>query len=135
MEFIINTVKKLWESRFIRFLFIGGLNTLFGYGVFSLMIYLGLHYTLSALLSTIAGIIFNFHTVGSIVFNDRRYSLLARFILVYFIGYGLNVFGIHFLMKYFNNEYISAAILVMPLAVIMFSLHRKFVFRKRINPC
>ena len=130
MEFIINTVKKLWESRFIRFLFIGGLNTLFGYGVFSLMIYLGLHYTLSALLSTIAGIIFNFHTVGSIVFNDRRYSLLARFILVYFTGYGLNVIGICFLMKYIDNTYISAAILVMPLAVIMFCLNRKFVFRK-----
>ena len=135
MEFIVSIIRRFWENRFIRFLFVGGINTLFGYGIFSLMVYLGLNYILAALLATIAGIIFNFHTVGSIVFNDRRYSLLARFILVYFTGYGLNVFGIHFLMKYIDNTYISAAILVMPLAVIMFSLHRKFVFRKRINPC
>ena len=130
MIFIKRIFYYFWNISFIRFLFVGGINTLFGYGIFSLMVYLSLNYILAALLATIAGIIFNFHTVGSIVFNDRRYSLLARFILVYFTGYGLNVIGICFLMKYIDNTYISAAILVMPLAVIMFCLNRMFVFRK-----
>lgn len=130
MLFVKRVIFYFWNIPFIRFLFVGGINTLFGYGVFSLMIYLGFHYTISALLATVAGIIFNFHTVGSIVFKDRRYSLFARFILVYFTGYGLNVFGIYFLMKYFNNEYVSAAIIVMPLAVIMFCLNRFFVFKR-----
>jgi len=45
----MSVAKKILERRFIRFLLVGGVNTLFGYGVFVSLIYIGLHYSLAAL--------------------------------------------------------------------------------------
>ena len=67
--------KKILERRFIRFLLVGGVKTLFGYGVFFSLIYIGLHYSLAALLGTILGILFNFQTVGRLVFDGYHHGL------------------------------------------------------------
>ena len=45
---------------FIKFIFVGCLNTLFGYGVFAICNFMGFHYTLSTLTATILGVLFNF---------------------------------------------------------------------------
>ncbi|MFM6404510.1 MAG: GtrA family protein, partial [Microcystis sp.] len=68
------------KSKFVRFLLVGVINTLFGYSVFALMICLGLDYRYSLLIATICGVLFNFKTIGGIVFKDQNNRLLARFI-------------------------------------------------------
>jgi len=37
MRWLVDTIKKLWALEFIRFLFIGGCNTVFNYAVFALL--------------------------------------------------------------------------------------------------
>jgi hypothetical protein len=60
----MNFVRKLIENyekylgnfiplRFVIFLFVGGINTIFGYGIFALFIYLKLHYILASVVSTV----------------------------------------------------------------------------------
>lgn len=56
----MNILKTLCEKtnfswRFLKFLMVGALNTVFGYSVFALFTYLNLHYTISTLLATILG--------------------------------------------------------------------------------
>jgi putative flippase GtrA len=117
------------NPRFVKFLFVGGINTLFGYGLFSLFIYLHLHYSIASLLATILGVLFNFKTTGNLVFKSNDNKLLFRFIGVYIVYYLLNILFLKFIQTFGLNLYVSGAILIMPLAIISYSLNSKFVFR------
>jgi len=122
-------LNKLAKNQFIRFLFIGGINTLFGYGIFSLFLFIGLHYSLAALLGTILGILFNFKTTGVIVFNSRDNSLIFKFFGVYGVVYVLNVLGLYLFSLAGVGAYISGALLILPMACVAFVLNKKFVFK------
>jgi len=114
----------------MRFLFIGGVNTLFGYGSYSLLIFLGLHYSIALFLATIANVLFNFKTTGHFVYRNRENSLIFRFIMVYVIVYGVNVGSISLLKKIGANEYIAGAIMIIPAAILSYLLNSVFVFKK-----
>jgi|SRR3989338_4662140 len=125
---MISIAKKILERRFIRFLLVGGVNTLFGYGVFVSLIYVGLHYSLAALLGTILGILFNFQTVGRLVFNGYRRHLFFKFIAVYGVTYLFNIAGLYFFNATGVSNYLAGAILILPVAFIAFFLNKTFVF-------
>jgi len=114
---------------FLRFLVVGGVNTLFSFAVYALLILLGLHYVLAALISTICGILFNFKTTGTLVFKNRDNRLLLRFFGVYTFTYFINI-G---LLKLFDmagvGSLVAGAIIVLPMAVVSFLLMRRFVFK------
>lgn len=126
-----DNVKHLWNKnkQFIVFLLVGGINTLFGYSVFAFLIYLKLHYTLAALLSTIAGVIFNFNTFGRIVFKNAQSRLFLKFAVVYVIVYLLNIGLITMLDMVLNNFYINGAIAMAIVAVLTYFLNKYFVFK------
>ena len=116
------------NSRFIRFLLVGVLNTIFGYSVFAIFIFTGMHYAVAALLSTICGILFNFKTTGQIVFGSRDNSLLLRFFGVYAITYVIGVLFLKLSTAFQWNVLIAAAVLMPPMAVVSYTLNRLFVF-------
>lgn len=116
--------------QFIKFLFVGGLNTLFGYGIFAFFLALHLHYSLAALLSTLLGILFNFKTYGTLVFRNSDNRLLFKFLGVYGTTYLLAVSSIALLKTFHMSAFAAGAIMAVPLALISFFLNRKFVFRK-----
>ena len=115
----------------VKFLLVGIMNTAFGYGLFALFIYLGLYYPLAVLFSTILGVLFNFKTIGKLVFGSSDNGLIFRFILVYIITYFLNIFFL-WLFKWlgFDNMYINGFLLLIPLAAVSFLLNKFFVFRR-----
>ena len=118
------------ENKFIRFLIVGGINTLFGYTVFAFFIFLNFHYSIATLLSVILGVLFNFKTTGKLVFENNNNVLIFKFIGVYIIIYVLNIVG----LKIFNiikiNMYLAGMLLIFPMAIISFILSKKFVFKK-----
>jgi putative flippase GtrA len=119
-------------ARFIKFLFVGFINTVFGYGVFALLLFLGLHYALSSLFGTILGVIFNFFTTGRLVFQNTDNLLIFKFIGVYAIVYLINLFFLA-IIDYFNfNLYIGGLIILLPMALFAFQLNQIFVFNERI---
>ncbi|PUA39894.1 polysaccharide biosynthesis protein GtrA [Paenibacillus elgii] len=122
-------IRKLYNNELIRFLFVGGLNTAFGYSIFALFIFVGLHYTLASLFSTILGILFNFKSTGILVFNSKKNSLIYKFIAVYGIVYLINVSLLKILSLFITNVYFSGAIILLPLAVLSYILNKKFVFK------
>ena len=129
-------IRRLWATQFLRFLVVGAVNTAFGYGVFAGFILLHLHYTVAALLGQICGVLFNFNTTGVLVFKNKDNRLIFRFFGVYLITYLLTI-G---LLKVFNlygvSNLIAGAIIVLPMAIISFSLNKKLVFRtlsKKVN--
>jgi len=115
----------------MRFLFIGGINTLFGYGVFALFIYMGMHYALAALLGTVCGVLFNFKTTGIFVFRSHENRLIFRFVAVYLVVYALNVLGLKLGAMMDINAYIAGAVLILPTAIVAYLLQKKYVFDVR----
>lgn len=119
------------DSTFMRFLFVGAINTLFGYGIFSLFIYVGIHYAIASFLATVTGVLFNFKTMGKIVFNSRDNSLLHRFFGVYGICYVINIASLRVFSIFQVNMFVAGALLIPPLAIISFLLNKKYVFTVR----
>ncbi|WP_442947651.1 GtrA family protein [Nostoc sp.] len=119
-----------FSKRFIRFLIVGGINTLFGYSIFSLLIILNFRYEIAALISTICGVLFNFKTTGVIVFKNKNNTLIFKFIGVYTIIYLLQVFLLKQLLAYKINLFIAEALILLPLALVSYILNKIFVFPK-----
>ena len=117
------------KSQFVRFLLVGGVNTLVGYGFFAFFLFSGFHYTVSVLFATIIGVLFNFFTIGGIGFINSKNSLVFRFLSVYAIVYLLNIIGLRISELFNFNLYLSGAALVFPLALVSYTLNKKFVFK------
>lgn len=119
-----------FSKRFIRFLIVGGINTLFGYSIFSLLISLNFRYEIAALISTMCGVLFSFKTMGVIVFKNKNNNLIFKFIGVYTIIFLMQVFLLKQLLAYKINLFVAGALILLPLALVSYTLNKIFVFPK-----
>lgn len=122
------TISKLLNQQLIRFFLVAGLNAAFGYGMFALLIYLGLHYSMAVLISTIMGVLFNFKTYGLLVFNSKDNKLIFKFISVYIILYLCNIGGIASFEYIGIGNYMGGMLMLVPVGLLGFLLNKKFVF-------
>lgn len=130
---LINFMHRLTglSAQFITFLFVGVLNTAVGYGLYVFFVWLGFNYIGAPFCSTVLGVLFNFKTIGGIVFKSHDNCLIFKFFGVYAIVYVCNVLGLKALeLGGIENLYIAGAILVLPLAFLGFILNKKWVFNK-----
>lgn len=121
---------RLWSNQFLRFLVVGGINTVFGYSVYSAFILLNLHYVLAALLGQICGVLFNFKTTGTIVFKNKDNHLIFRFFGVYLVTYLITIGLLKIFDTYGVNHLVAGAIIILPVAFLSFLLNKKFVFSR-----
>lgn len=119
------------DKKFRLFILVGILNTIFGYSIFSLLVFLGLHYTLAIFLATCLGVLFNFKTIGSIVFKNSNHRLIFRFFGVYAIQYVVNVSLIKCLLLLSLNVYVAGAFSTLFCAIISYLLNKHFVFEAK----
>jgi putative flippase GtrA len=120
----------MWRNtKLIKFFMVGALNTLFGYSVFLAFLWLGLHYSVAIAIATILGVLFNFKSIGFLVFQSKDNSRIYRFLFVYAIIYVLNVVGVGLLLLANIDEWLGGLILLLPLALLSFYLNSRFVFR------
>jgi putative flippase GtrA len=122
-------MQKIWDIRFVRFLLVGALNTVFGYGLFVAFLYIGFHYSIAAFLSTVLGICFNFKTIGRLVFDSRDNRRIICFFGVYSLTFAFNLLGLRILSAAGIDAYTGGAILLLPAAVFGYALNKKFVFK------
>lgn len=113
----------------LRFLAVGVLNTLFGYGFFALFVFAGVHYALALLLATIVGVLFNFKSTGALVFKSHDNKLIFRFVAVYAVLYGVNVTLLKLLLLVGTGPYFGGGVLIVPMALLAFILNKRFVFK------
>lgn len=116
------------SSQLVRFLLVGGLNTLVGYALFAAFVWAGLPFPLAIGVATILGIAFNFQSTGRLVFGGAPLSQLGRFVAAYALVYLVNVGSVALLMRTGLNVYLANAVVILPLALISFVLQRRFVF-------
>jgi putative flippase GtrA len=123
-------LKTNWERcpQFLQYLVIGGVNTLFGYGIFCLLIYMAVHYSIAIFVSTVLGVLFNFQTTGRLVFQSKDFSKVGRFLMVYFVLYIVNVIWLWLVVRAGFSAYVGGALAILPIACLGYLLNKKFVF-------
>ena len=123
----VNTTAK----KGVRFILVGGLNTVFGYLVFAGLTGLGWRDFVAVPVAAAAGVAFNFVTFGKLVFEslDRRH--LPRFLLGYAGIYVCNVTGLRALARLGLSAYLAQAVLVVPLAILSYVINDRWVFRAK----
>ena len=119
------------KFRFIRFLFVGFINTLFSLTIYWILIFVGLHYSLAVFISNMLGVLFNYKTTGKLVFENSSNRLLIKFFAVYLFTYGLSVGSLKLLFLVHVDKYLAAALIALPMAGISFLLMKKFVFKNK----
>lgn len=118
------------NSTFLRYILVGAVNTLFGYSILALLIFVGLQYSVALLIATVAGVVFNFRTFGAFVFGNRDWLRIGKFFVVYGVLYVLNLFAVFGLLHISNNIYIASALAMCISAIVGYLFNRRFVYEK-----
>ena len=133
LKYSLNQFYRI-KNKFVRFLFVGVINTVFSLSIYSIFIFIGVHYTIAVFVANALGILFNYKTTGKLVFEHSDNKLIYKFVLVYMITYFLNVGGIKFLLSLNVDKYTAAVISAIPIAIISFLLNKRFVFKNKLVP-
>lgn len=117
------------SMQFVRFLVVGVVNTLFGYGVFAGLVLAGLAPVAALVAAYVLGVMFNFMTTRRFVFARARRASFLRFAGAYVVIYFFNL-GLYKLVEGAGAPpLVAQAICLPPVAVFSFLLFKFQVFR------
>lgn len=119
------------DNTFVRFLIAGGINTAFGFCVYSVSILWGLLVWQALLAGMLAGVVFNFVTTGGYVFRDMTAQRLLRFIAAYLLVYWINLGLTELLSHWIDDAILIQLIVVIPMALGSYLLMSRWVFRNQ----
>lgn len=126
-QFLWGIFKNI-DEKFFKFLFVGFLNTAFSYFLYAVFVSLGLIANVALFFQYIIGVLWNFKTTGTIVFQNKDNKLIFKFIASYVLTFFINSIFLKFLTS-FINAYLAQAILILPIALLSFILLKKWVFK------
>jgi putative flippase GtrA len=115
-------------ERLIRFYGVGAVNTAFGFGLFSLLVFLGLNLFLAQIVAQVCGTVFNYFTYSRHVFRDHRRSpaaFVAAYVFNYLMGLGLLALA-HMVV---SNPYGAGFLALLVNTALNYFVLRRFVFR------
>ncbi len=125
-------IKSAVNSRVIKFLLVGLLNTLFGYSLYAILVFSGLPYINALTLTTVIGVVFNFFSMGKMVFHGKGGKItFVKFIFVYLIVYIFNAYFLDLLVTKYNiSAYVSQGICLIPSICFNWFMLKNWVFKR-----
>ncbi len=123
-------MQRLFSSTLVRFLFAGGLNTLFGLAVYTGLALTPLPTWLVLIATNVAGLVFNFITTGGLVFRDLGMERVPRFIVCYCVILATYWALLEWLSPLLGGRIGAMAVIIAPMTAATFLLQSRFVFRK-----
>ena len=121
----------LRNSSFARFLVTGAINTVFGLSCYLVLLRIGLPPWASLLCAHIAGVLFNFFTIGGYAFRGLALHRLPRFVIGYGLTYCINLSALDALAPCVASAAWRQVILTPPMAAVSFLIMSRFVFGRR----
>lgn len=100
------TVRLRRLAELFRYYQAGIVNTLFGFGSYALLVWLGLNLYLAQIIAQILGMTFNYFTYSHHVFRDTRASK-PRFIMAYGVNYLVNLAFLAFFDLFIRSPYLA----------------------------
>ena len=114
----------------IKFIVVGGINTVFGYGIYWGLLQLDVHFAIATFFSTVLGTIFNFFTTGRLVFKSKNNSFFYKFVFCVWFLYLISTGAIAFIHNFDISYEIAGLIIIIPRAAIAFLLNKNWVFKE-----
>lgn len=121
-------MRRFLQVQFIRFLLVGGLNTVFSYGVYAALLTTGLSYVLANFFALVLGILVSFITQGHFVFGNRDGRRIVRFAACWGLIWVVNVLLITGFIRLGLNAYWSGALTLVPMALMSYAIQKLLVF-------
>lgn len=128
-----HAVGRAWLAipRPLRFVAVGGINTVFGYAAYAVLLAVGLHYAAASFVGTIAAVAFNYFTTGGLVFDGLSRAAAIRFVGAYAALWVVNVGLLALLTRAGVDPYAAGLALLLPMAALSYATMRFFVFGGR----
>lgn len=123
-------VHRILKFDVVRFVLVGVLNTVFSYGVYALLLYLGLSYALANFVALALGIPFSFRTQSVLVFRNRDRGLFYRYAVFWLVIFLVNVALIALAIRGGLNAYTAGALALLPMTLISYFVQKVLVFRR-----
>ena len=123
---------RYFDPKIVKFLGVGLINTLVGYSIYAILITAKLPYSASLFISTIAGVTFNYFSIGRLVFSSKGgIAVCGKFFTAYGVVYFSNIIGLELSVSHLKlNPYLGQAMCVPPIALISWLLMNYWVFKK-----
>jgi len=110
---------------------VGCLNTGFSYGVYALLLWVGLAFVWANAGALLLGILFSFRTQGRLVFGNRDNRRIIRFALCWGLIWLLNISLIAGFIRLGMNAYAAGALALVPATGLSYLVQKFFVFADR----
>jgi putative flippase GtrA len=114
----------------LRFLVAGAVNTAFGLATYAVFSVFGVATWAALLCGTIAGIGFNFVTLGGYAFRDLSWRRLPRFVCAYGVVYLVNLGTLRALEPLVGNAIWRQVLLTPFMALLSYFCLSRFVFQR-----
>lgn len=121
----IGTFKRLW-----RYYQAGIVNTLFGYGVYALLLKAGLWMYAAQLVAHVLGVAFNYFSYSRHVFHDSDASKL-RFVVSYGFNYLLALASLAAVSQLVRSPYAAGAMAILFVSLLNYFILKNLVFVRR----
>ncbi len=108
--------------RFVRFIAVGVLNTVFGYAAYAALIGLGLQPQPALALAFALGVMWNYLTHARLVFDQKGYRRLLPYTGAYGAIYLINAVALQAALAAGLRPLAAQALLVLPMAALAFFL-------------
>jgi putative flippase GtrA len=121
--------RKKTIDEFIRYSIIGLANNSFGYLLFLLISYHGVEYKLTMSILYATSTFFSFLGNWKWVFKHNQYIIpaIAKFLMVYFLGYLINLFLLIYFADQLGYSYLIVQVIAMFIIAIFLFVMFKFV--------
>lgn len=121
------TIEHLW-----RFYSVAIVNTAFGFGMYALLVWLGVNLYIAQIASQVLGMTFNFFMFRKHVFRAHRAS-----VPYYIVAYGSHyLMGLFFLALYYRvtgSAYLAGFLAAGSASLVNFAVLKFIVFTRRIE--
>ena len=126
-----NAIGNWCNQRIVKFLGVGLLNTLFGYGIYAGLVFINLPYLIALFMATLAGVIFNYFSFERMVFKARGgWLVFGKFIVAYAVVYVINATLLSILtLNFYLSPYLGQVICIIPNVVIGWLLMSYWVYK------
>jgi len=117
--------RRLW-----RYYQAGIVNTAFGYGLFALLIWLGVNLYIAQIISHLLGMTFNYFTYSRHAFSDHT-TTRTRFILSYIANYFFGLLTLRVFSLFIASAYVAGFLATVVVSLVNFLVLKRLVFRPR----
>jgi len=129
--------KRVSLIQFVKFNIVGIINTAVTYGIYSLLVFLGVYHQIAVVCDYSVGIVFSFFLNKHVTFKVKRKtspSMMGRMVLSYVLILGVNMGLLWILVDSLGyNKYLSQLVALALVSILSFLAQKYFVFTSRGN--